>query len=69
MSASHPEQNGEDVPLKVFKRQKSRGSDLITTTYEFPYMKKPIQKSFGQMVYDGQNGKIFGRTPKSWGKK
>ncbi|XP_070497050.1 sodium/potassium-transporting ATPase subunit beta-1-like isoform X1 [Chironomus tepperi] len=67
MSAGQQNQTGESVPLKLFKRQKSRGSDLVTTTYEFPYMKKPEQKSFGKLLYDREQGKVFGRTPKNWG--
>ena len=57
----------EAIPLKA-KGRKSRTSDLQTTTYEFPYMRKPNTKSFGQMIYDRQKGKLFGRTPKNWGK-
>lgn len=67
MPAGQQDQTGEAVPLKTFKRQKSRGSDLVTTTYEFPYMKKPEQKSFSKLVYDRQQGTVFGRTPKNWG--
>ena len=71
MPAGQQDQTGEAVPLKLFRRQKSRGSDLVAKTYEFSdsYMTKPEQKSFGQLVYDGQNGKVFGRTPKNWGEK
>jgi hypothetical protein len=57
---------GEALPLNA-KGRKSRASDLATTTYEFPYMRKPTNKSFGQLIYDRQQGKVFGRTPKNWG--
>lgn len=67
MPAGQQDQTGETVLLKTFKRQKSRGSDLVTTTYDFPYMNKPEQKSFSKLVYDGQQGTVFGRTPKNWG--
>jgi hypothetical protein len=60
---------GEAIPLKA--KRKSRGSEVVATatTYDFDqYMKKPKDKTLGQLVYDRQNGKVFGRTPKNWGK-
>lgn len=40
---------------------------LTTTTYEFPYMRKPpAKKTLGQIIYDNEKGKVLGRTPKSW---
>jgi hypothetical protein len=57
----------EAVPLKA--RGKSKKPEIVaTTTYEFPYMRKPTERSFRQVVYDRENGKFFGRTPRNWGK-
>lgn len=42
------------------------GTDRTTTTYEFPYMRKPPKKkTISEIIWD--DGKIFGRTCKSWG--
>lgn len=57
----------EAVPLKA--RGKSKKPEIVATTYEFPYMRKPIKKSFREVIYDSEHGKFFGRTPKNWGKK
>lgn len=41
----------------------------MTQTYEFDYLMqniKPPEKSFGQLLYDSDNGTILTRTPKSW---
>jgi sodium/potassium-transporting ATPase subunit beta len=40
----------------------------MTQTYEFDVMQniKPPEKSFGQILYDSENGTILLRTPKSW---
>lgn len=38
------------------------------TTYEFPIRKPKTKKSLGQLIYDGEKGRILGRTPKNWGK-
>lgn len=42
----------------------------MTQTYEFDVMQniKPPEKTFGQFLYDSDNGTILSRTPKSWGK-
>ena len=54
----------EAVPLK--SRGKSKKPEIVTT-YEFPYMRKPVTRSFREVIYE--QGKFFGRTPKNWGKK
>lgn len=46
--------------------RRSKGS-VVSTTYEFP--RQAEKKTLGQLIYDGENGKVFGRTPKNWGKK
>ena len=57
----------EAVPLNV--RGKDKAPEIVTTTtYEFPYMKKPKKKSLSQRIYDREKGKFFGRTPENWGK-
>lgn len=38
------------------------------TTYEFPIRKPKTKKTLGQLIYDGEKGRILGRTPKNWGK-
>lgn len=38
------------------------------TTYEFPIRKPKTKKSLRQLIYDGEKGRILGRTPKNWGK-
>lgn len=41
-------------------------------TYEFEdFMQniKPPEKTFGQFLYDSEEGKILTRTPKSWCKR
>lgn len=57
----------EAVPLK--SRGKSKKPEIVATTYEFPYMRKPVKRSFREVIYDSDTGKFFGRTPKNWGKK
>lgn len=47
--------------------RRSKGS-VVSTTYEFPYLRQAEKKTLGQLIYDGENGKVFGRTPKNWGK-
>lgn len=55
---------------KVTPRRSSskKGSD-VSQTYEFPYMRQARQRTLGQLIYDGRQGKILGRTPKNWGKR
>lgn len=55
---------------KVMPRRSSskKGSD-VSQTYEFPYMRQAKQRTLGQLIYDGRQGKILGRTPKNWGKQ
>jgi hypothetical protein len=48
--------------------QRSKGS-VVSTTYEFPYQRQAEVKTLRQIIYDGENGKVLGRTPKNWGKK
>ncbi|XP_063701767.1 sodium/potassium-transporting ATPase subunit beta-2-like isoform X2 [Culicoides brevitarsis] len=36
------------------------------TTYEFPARKAKQKKTLGQLIYDGEKGRILGRTPKNW---
>jgi len=48
------------------KRRSTKGS-VTATTYEFPYMRQKKERTLGQLIYDGQQGKVFGRTPKNWG--
>lgn len=55
--------SGKSNQPKVTPR-KSKGS-VVSTTYEFPY--KPAEKSLGKLLYDSQQGKVLGRTPKNWG--
>ncbi|XP_058819351.1 sodium/potassium-transporting ATPase subunit beta-2-like [Topomyia yanbarensis] len=38
----------------------------IVTTYQFPV--RPEKKSFSQMMYDKETGKIMGRTSENWGR-
>lgn len=38
------------------------------TVYEFPYMRKPKEKSsIWRKIYNKDKNYFFGRTPKSWG--
>lgn len=55
--------SGKSNQPKVTPR-KSKGS-VVSNTYEFPY--KPAEKSLGKLLYDSQQGKVLGRTPKNWG--
>jgi len=48
-------------------KRRSKGS-VVSTTYEFP-MRQPTNKSLRQIIYDGKEGKVLGRTPRNWGKK
>lgn len=41
---------------------------LTSTTYEFPIRKPVEKKTLRQLIYDGEKGRILGRTPKNWGK-
>jgi hypothetical protein len=45
--------------------RRSKGS-VVSNTYEFP--RQAEKKTLAQLIYDGENGKVFGRTPKNWGK-
>jgi hypothetical protein len=37
------------------------------TLYDFPgVVMKPLDKTFGQILYDSDTGKILTRTPRSW---
>jgi hypothetical protein len=57
----------EAVPLKA-RGKKGKQPEIVATTYEFPYMRKPTKRSFRKVIYDRESGKFFGRTPKNWGK-
>ena len=48
--------------------RRSKGS-VVSTTYEFPYMRKATERTFGQIIYDSKQGKVLGRTPKNWGEE
>lgn len=48
--------------------RRSKGS-IVSQTYEFPYMRQARQRTLAQLIYDGRQGKILGRTPKNWGKQ
>lgn len=48
--------------------RRSKGS-VVSTTYEFPYMRQKTERTFGQLIYDSKQGKVLGRTPKNWGKE
>jgi hypothetical protein len=47
--------------------RKSKGS-VVSTTYEFPYMRQASDRTLRQLIYDSRQGKVLGRTPKNWGK-
>lgn len=46
--------------------RRSKGGSIVSQTYQFPY--KPAEKSLGQLIYDSEQGKVLGRTPRNWGK-
>lgn len=54
--------SGKSNQAKIVSR-KGKGS-IVSTTYEFPL--KPVERSLGQMIYDGQKGTVLGRTGKNW---
>lgn len=60
--------SGKNNQPTVTPRRGTKGS-MTSTTYEFPYMRQKTERTLGQLIYDGKNGKVFGRTPKNWGKK
>lgn len=41
---------------------------LQSTTYEFPIRGPAEKKTLRQIIYDKQEGRVLGRTPKNWGK-
>lgn len=49
-------------------RAVAKGS-VVSLTYEFPYMHQPAKKTLRQLIYDGEKGKILGRTCQNWGKE
>lgn len=59
--------SGQSGQPKVTPRRGTKGS-MSSTTYEFPYMRQKTERTLGQLIYDGEQGKILGRTPKNWGK-
>jgi sodium/potassium-transporting ATPase subunit beta len=50
---------------KIVKRS-TKGS-VVSTTYEFPLDRKKNQRTLKEIIYDRENGKVLGRTPKNWG--
>lgn len=48
--------------------RKSKDGSISSITYEFPYMLQPEKKTLRQLIYSSKSGKVFGRTPKNWGK-
>lgn len=59
--------SGHMVAGQSGQPRKSKGS-VVSTTYEFPYMRQASDRTLGQIIYDSKQGKILGRTPKNWGK-
>lgn len=60
------------MPEKLVGTSNVQGQKSVdggtTTTYEFPYMRKPPKKkTLSEIIWDGEQGKVFGRTCKSWG--
>lgn len=53
---------------KIVPRRSSKKGSFDMTTYEFPAMIRPRDKTLRELIYDREKGKVFGRTPKNWGK-